>query len=142
SHDRFFLDNVVSRLVIFHEDEVKVHEGNYGSWVARAEAQRAAAEALAREQQDIERQERLRQERLARKTKKAREASGSAPLSPAELEAKIHALEAQLERLEQVLADPASYDTPARVQALTTEHLKLSEELDATYHLWHEATED
>ncbi|MEI6502900.1 MAG: ATP-binding cassette domain-containing protein, partial [Armatimonadota bacterium] len=142
SHDRFFLDNVVSRLVVFHEEGVKVHEGNYGSWVARTEAKRAAEEALAREQQETERQERLRLERLARKAKKERASSGAAPTSPAELEARIEALEGQLERLELVLADPVTYDTPARVQALTVEHQKLTEELDATYHRWHEATEE
>lgn len=142
SHDRYFLDSVVNRLVMFHDGVAKVFEGNYAAWSAREETKRAAAEALQREQQEQERQERLRQERLARKAKKEREASGLAALpSAAELEERIHTLEAQLARLETLLADPATYDTPAHVSALTVEHEKLSAELNATYDLWGEVTD-
>ena len=142
SHDRYFLDGVVNRLVVFHEDTVQVHEGNYASWTGREETKRAAAEAVLREQQELDRQERIRQEKLVRKAKKEREASGAPALvSPEELETQIHALEGQIARLETILADPATYDTPAHVAALTAEHAKLSTELAAAYDLWGESME-
>jgi ATP-binding cassette subfamily F protein 3 len=145
SHDRYFLDNVVNRLVVFHEDKgqqkVIVHEGNYASWAAREETKRIAAEALLREQQEAERQERLRQERLARKLKQGRETGVTVRLSPEELETRIHAIEGQLARLEALLADDATYDTPAYANALMAEHQKLGEELSATYDQWAEAVE-
>ena len=142
SHDRYFLDAVVGRLIVFHDNKVQVHEGNYASWASRQEAKRAAAEALLREQQEQERAERLRQERLARKAKKERQASGAAALpTPEELEVRIGNIETQIARVEALLADPATYDSPAHVAALTAEHEKLTTDLNATYELWGEVSE-
>ncbi|MHB8993897.1 MAG: ABC-F family ATP-binding cassette domain-containing protein [Armatimonadota bacterium] len=145
SHDRYFLDNVVSRLLVFHEDngtqKVSVHEGNYASWTAREDTKKAMAEALLREQQEAERQERQRQEKLARKLKQQRETGVTVRLSPEELETRIHVIEGQLARLEALLAEDATYDSPAYSNALMAEHQKLTEELTETYAQWAQSVE-
>ncbi|MCE5237797.1 ABC-F family ATP-binding cassette domain-containing protein [bacterium] len=138
SHDRYFLDSVVNRLVVFHDGGVTVHEGNYGSYAARMRALREEEERLAREQAEAEKRERLLQEKLARQAKRARlrAANGQALPTAEELEERIHALEGQLALVEKILADPETYQTPQRVAALNAEHEKLSAQLAQTYEQW------
>ena len=57
----------------------------------------------------------------------------------AELEERIHALETQLALIEKILANPATYATPPRVNALSAEHEKLTAELARTFELWEQA---
>lgn len=143
SHDRYFLDSVVNRLVVLHDGQATVHEGNYGSYAARVKAIREEEERLAQEQLDAEKRERQRLEKLARQAKqqRLREASGAVLPTPGELEAKAHALEKSIALIERILADPETYATPQRVKALSAEHLKLSAELEGTYELWAQAEE-
>ncbi len=145
SHDRYFLDNVVQRVLILHQEVGIVHEGNYGSYVAfRAQREAEVQEAAARVR-DAERQTRLEEERRARKARKLREsrdaAAARAPRGPSveELEERAHYLETQLARIRDVLGRPETYATPRRVDALNAEYARLSEELETVYHAWHEA---
>ena len=141
SHDRYFLDSVVGRLVMVRDGQVKVHEGNYGSYVARLQALREEQERLAQEQAEADKRERMRQEKLARQAKRERQRQADGrPLPPVEeLEARVHALEEQLALVEKILADPTTYTTPQRVAALSAEHEKLSVQLAQTYELWEQA---
>jgi ATP-binding cassette subfamily F protein 3 len=142
SHDRQFLDNVIGRLVLLHDGQATVHEGNYGAYAARQQTLREEQERLEREGQEADKRERLRQEKLARQAKKTRLAAQGAPLpSAAELEQRAHELEGQIQLIERILADPDTYATPQRVNALSAEHQKLSAELTQTYELWEQAAE-
>ncbi|MEN6304469.1 MAG: ABC-F family ATP-binding cassette domain-containing protein [Armatimonadia bacterium] len=137
SHDRYFLDAVVNRLILLTEGAAVVHEGNYSSYMAKKAALEAEAERLAQEEAEAARQERLRQEKLARKAKReAAERDGGPKLTPEELEARAYALEASISRIEGILREAATYENPARVAALSAEHQKLSEELERVYELW------
>jgi ATP-binding cassette subfamily F protein 3 len=42
SHDRYFLDRVVNRIVHIHEGRVDVHPGNYSDWKERSRAEKKA----------------------------------------------------------------------------------------------------
>lgn len=140
SHDRYFLDAVVNRLVLLHDGQATVHEGNYGSYAARLQALREEEERLAQEQQEAAKRERQRQEKLARQAKRAASPGLSLP-SPEDLEAQIQDLEQRLSRIETLLADPDTYSTPQRVMALSAEHDKLAKQLEEAYELWHQAQE-
>ena len=141
SHDRYFLDNVVGRLVVLRDGQVTIHEGNYGSYAARVQALREEEERLAQEQAEADKRERMRLEKLARQAKRERlrQADGQPLPSAEELEARAHALEEQVALVEKILADPTTYDTPQRVAALSAEHEKLSAQLAETYELWEQA---
>ncbi len=45
SHDRYFLDRVVGRLLVMRPEENRLHPGNYSSYVAEIEQQRTAEKA-------------------------------------------------------------------------------------------------
>lgn len=138
SHDRYFLDNVVNRVVVMGGGTAVVHQGNYASYVAKREAIQQEREAERREREEQERRDRQRQERLARqnrKDKRPRSAGEQLPTAE-ELEERAAYLEKQLEKVHRILGDPATYDQPARAQALSAEHEKLSSELRTVYELW------
>ena len=146
SHDRYFLDSVVTRLVVLHDGKPIVHEGNYSYYIVKMEALRAEAEQAAREQEEAAKKERRRLERLARMAGKSRlraQPGGTVkPPSAEELEERVRVLEAEIARVERLFADPATYASPTRSTELTTEHQALTEELEKTYDLWVEAEGD
>lgn len=145
SHDRYFLDRVARRVLVMHDGGAVVHEGNYGSYVAKRQAQRAEAERLADEAAQAGKKQRLEHERLARKRKGDRKSAARAKRQvlppPEELEERAGYLEKQLAKVESILGRPETYAVPARVKALNAELTKLSQELQTTYEMWHQAEE-
>ncbi len=144
SHDRYLLDNVVSRLLVFEGGGTRVYGGNYSAYLAARRAERERRELLAAEQREAVKQERFQQERRTRKEKKRRAAAGQAepgealpPIS--ELEERARELERRLARITSLLGDPDTYSLAARVDALNLEHTRLSAELAQVYDLWERA---
>ena len=136
SHDREFLDNVVtSCLVMTGEGEVVQTAGGY------AEARRALDAA--------------RERRAAAAPKPVRESAPTKSAAPArkkltygetrELEAwpgKIEALEAEIAEIEAALGDPSLYaKDPAKAAALAARLTPAKEELDAAETRWLELSE-
>ncbi|HUW81497.1 MAG TPA: ABC-F family ATP-binding cassette domain-containing protein [Phycisphaerae bacterium] len=141
SHDRYFLDRVVDRLLVMHRDGVcDFFLGNYSAYVqrkqqretgeaaARAEAERAAATARRREHQ---------QRKRTGKPKNA-----GATLSLAELEAAIIEREQRLAQLQDEFAAPDLYQDGDRVRRLKAEHQQLEQALARLNAAWHERAED
>jgi ATP-binding cassette subfamily F protein 3 len=143
SHDRYFLDNVVNRVLVMHEGVGVVHEGNYSSYVAHRAEREAEAHAAAEVMRRRWREERQREERLARRRKRkagAAAGDGGENLPPVEeLETRAAYLERQLARATGILGDPATYENPARAAALGAEHDRLSSELHQVYEMWERA---
>jgi ATP-binding cassette subfamily F protein 3 len=144
SHDRYFLDAVVNRVLVIEGDRTWLFDGNYSAYrearlqeeTARREAEEAAREAG--------KQARLREERSARRERRRMGADGAGP-SLRQLQKQLDALEgraaeleARIARVEELLASAATYEDTARVQALSVEHARLQAELQQTYEEWEE----
>ncbi len=144
SHDRYFLDNVATRVLVMHDTTATAHSGNYASYVAAREAEKVEAQRLERERAEIRKDRHRREERLAREAKKRAARGGATPRKeklppPEELEERAHYLEKQIDKVKILLGDPGTYAVPARVNALNAEFDKLSAELAAVYELWERA---
>jgi ATP-binding cassette subfamily F protein uup len=123
SHDRAFLDNVVTSILV-HEGEGRWNEyvGGYGDWKAKRDAASAEAAAIARE---AEARERAKQKGAARANPSGAAAASAKPRKLTftrahELErlpARIEAAAAERTRLEAVLGEPNFWREPAAVQA-------------------------
>jgi len=112
SHDRDFLDNVVTSTLVFEGNgSIGEYVGGYSDWVKEKEKAAAAAAAMA-----------------ARAVAPARPASGGASIKPRRLTAKeqreleglpsqIEKIEAEQEELSGRLADPSFYQQPAEIVA-------------------------
>ena len=132
SHDRAFLDNVVTQVIVFEGDGVlREYAGGYSDWlrVRRGQDRQDAAAA-----------------KLQQKTDSARRASGASPKlrmsykETRELEAlpqKIAALEQEQAKITGELADPVLYrDQPDRVKMLQARYAAVEEELMQCLSRW------
>jgi ATP-binding cassette subfamily F protein uup len=131
SHDREFLNNVVTSTIAFEPDGVREYVGGYDDWVRqRAPAapveEKVAPAARAKPQPSAEQQV-SRKRRLAYHEKRELES----------LPAKIEALDAELAELHVVVSQPEFYKQPASEIAQKQSQLKqLEEQLAAAYHRW------
>jgi ATP-binding cassette subfamily F protein 3 len=147
SHDRYFLDAVVQRVLVIEGNGAHLHDGNYSAYretVRAREEARRLAEAEARE---TDKQARLRDERSARRERQRLAAAGKLGPTPAqlrrraaELEDRVSDLEARQTKVESLLADPTTYAEPARVTALSVEHQRLQQELATTLAEWEQVS--
>ncbi len=132
SHDRAFLDNVVTSTLVFEAGAVNEYVGGYQDWL---------------------RQARPPQEPTPSRTKEPPRPKAKAEAKPAparklgykvqrELEAlpqRIEALEAEQEALQQSMADPAFYkQSPEAIAAANDKLAVLGQELAAAYARWEE----
>jgi ATP-binding cassette subfamily F protein 3 len=133
SHDRDFLDPLVTKVVEFRGGRLKTYLGNVSEYLeARERAPDSTAPAAAvrteRERKRLEAE--TRQKRYAQ-TKPVQE-------KIAALEGSIERLEAEKTGVERTMADPEFYKEGERVKEITTRYKSLQDELAAAYFRWNE----
>ncbi len=138
SHDRTFLNNVVTSTIVFEEGTVNEYVGGYDDW--RAAVERRARESAA-----------AKSERAEKKTA-ARPAEGNSPSAAKgkrlsyneqrelqQLPGRIEKLEAEIRQLHQQMADPSFYQSGGEAIAATTNKLaELDQTLAQAYGRWEE----
>ena len=149
SHDRYFLDRVVERLLVLRPGDARLCAGNYTDYIAQIEQERAAAEAA---QEAVRATERA----AARRAAARRTAAAGAPARPAdprrvsplarctlaELEALITVKTARLAAVEARFGDPAVCRDPARLAELRAEYEALRAEIQDAEHWWLEKADE
>ncbi len=131
SHDREFLDNVVTSTLVFEPEGVKEYVGGHADWV-RQRGERPAAPAAP-----------------AAARVSAAAAAETAPKADTKklsykLQRELESLPAEIERLETALAaihaqmaDPAFYQSPAaEITAVSTRAAALQADLEAAFGRW------
>jgi len=151
SHDRTFLDNVVTQVIAFEGDGVlREYPGGYSDWERARERMRDIATALRDDAtkrtvsaQPAKSTARSSAPVAARVAKSGDAAAAAAKLSFREkqelekLPARIDAIEAQIASLQQRLADPALYQRDADAARAAGQELKEAEdELATVYARW------
>jgi len=133
SHDREFLNNLVTSTIVFEEGGAKEYDGNYDDWLRVKTARQAAAEISP-----------------APKPAKPAPAEPPADTRPRRLSYKeqqelaacpgqIETLEHQIAQLHAEMAAPGYYQRPAAELAETSQRLREYEtELTKTYSRWEE----
>jgi ATP-binding cassette subfamily F protein uup len=130
SHDREFLDNVVtSTLVLTVDGTVRESVGGYADWLRQAAAEAPIATAAPKPAQERTKKPAERQRKLT--FKEERELEG--------LPDRIAAMEGEQESLHRTLADPDFYRTAgAEVAAINARLDQLEQELVGAYQRWEE----
>jgi len=143
SHDRYFLNRVVNRLVVLHGDgRCEVHSGTYDDYVRRQEeaaARRAVATESSRPVENPKRSVRAR--RTPRREPPTPVDSPWTRMSLHHLEQEIIAREERIAALERQFMDEAVYRNGDRVRELRAEHARLRTELDEMNRFWEELAE-
>jgi ATP-binding cassette subfamily F protein 3 len=130
SHDRYFLDRSVSRLLVLRPPEMIDFAANYSAWIqklAADAAQRSAAGAGAQSRS----KEPAQRPKESSKKKDNPYARPFGRLSIEELEQEITDTEVALADCQHGFGDSGSFKDPSRSQQLQAEYKTLSEKLEA-----------
>jgi ATP-binding cassette, subfamily F, member 3 len=140
SHDRYFLDRVVNRLLVLPErGKYELLIGNWSTYDHRCQEQeRARLLAIEETRKQARREARLRVQRTPRKSSDAPDRPGSpyGSWSLSRLEEEIIARERRLAEAEGQFADPDVYRDAERARGLRTEVESLRAELRALNTEW------
>ena len=135
SHDRAFLNNVVTSTIVFEADQVKEYVGGYDDW-------------LRQRTKDTTKQDSTSPDTAAPTARRARPKTPDSRLSYKEkqelagLPETIERLEAEIEGLHQAMSNPDFYRQSGDEIARETAKLRQSEEqLAEAYHRWEELEE-
>jgi ATP-binding cassette subfamily F protein 3 len=132
SHDRYFLDKSVSRLLVLDPPGVTDFEGNYSAWMRKLAAN-AAAEKAAREEKKKPAQ---KQQTAKPQAAKAQSKNADNPylrpfgkLGMKELERQITETEIELAECQEAFAGGGSFRDPSRNKSLQAKHDTLAKKL-------------
>ena len=147
SHDRYFLDRLVDRLLVLRDGEVRMYLGNYSYYLGKRAEARAAREARQQSARRADKKRRAAGRRAAAKSgsgRKSKAKSVAAPEPPpprpvAELEALIAEAEAGLSVRAQTLANAETYQDPERMRRLRAEYEELHRRLTELMSEWERA---
>jgi ATP-binding cassette subfamily F protein uup len=127
SHDRTFLNNVVTSTIVFEEDEVREYDGGYDDWLR----QKSESESLAAPRKKPTRRpgesDTVDKQRLSFKQKQELE----------QLPGTVENLEKEIAELHELMAEPDYYKQPADILSAKKARLvECEESLDAAFTRW------
>ena len=129
SHDRYFLDRVATKIVCLSEEGTFMVDGDYTYFLKKWED----AHTVEEEEEEITKTQ------IVKEKKKSREEQKEARRRKKALrdtEAEIHAMEAEIEAMDETLADPATYEDHRAALELSQKRDATQEKLDALYDEW------
>ncbi len=150
SHDRYFLDRIVDRLLVMRPEGAEMHVGNYSSYIEAVEQRRAAEEAAAARRAAAAPSAGKGEKRGAPAAQTQPSADGGKPgkrnsriakMKLEELETFIMSGEQRIAELNLRFADPDVYRDAAAVQKLRAEFDGLKAELGEAEAEWLERVE-
>jgi ATP-binding cassette subfamily F protein uup len=134
SHDREFLNNVVTSTIVFEEDGLREYVGGYDDWQRQVAARKSADQPSLSDSKGKSKKKRDRKE-----DNKPKKMSFKEKRELEKLPESIESLETEIESLTQVMADPDFYQGPketiAEVQKKMTQ---LNSDLQSAYARWEE----
>ncbi|MFP6694265.1 MAG: ATP-binding cassette domain-containing protein [Pirellulales bacterium] len=131
SHDRTFLNNVVTSTIAFESDGVKEYVGGYDDWLRQS----AAVD------KPVTGQMRTARSKSSKPcgSEDNRRLSYNEQRELAALPATIEQLESEISAMHQTMADPAFYQLPSsQIAAAQSRHTELERNLAAAYARWEE----
>jgi ATP-binding cassette, subfamily F, member 3 len=128
SHDRALLEAVGSRTLVCEGRELRSYPSGWAEYQRRRDEHEAEAVAVAKP----------RSGKKYSATKPAQKAARKA----AKLEQRIERAEAELQALEDELADPAAWSSPGRVERATKRHAEAKAAVEELYAEWEEAQKE
>jgi ATP-binding cassette, subfamily F, member 3 len=146
SHDRDFLDPLVTKVVEFRSGSIRTYLGSVSDYLAvrHKEATAAAASAVQQQQQTLtpsvsdrdrkRREAEIRQERYKK--------VGPLQKKLEAVEKVIAVLEAEKAALEEVMSDPERYKSPEKIREVNAAYKSVGDKLQDRYHEWGKVSEE
>lgn len=155
SHDRYFVNEVATRIWEIEDGQLRDYKGNYDFYLEERQKEAdAAAEALAEAEAARQREEQRRQSGQSNgsvapapkqsekgKDRQKRYSADEAMKLLPKVELSIREQEAMLKFLEQQMADPANHEDPAQSAAMAAEHDAYEEKIAELMEKWEQLME-
>jgi ATP-binding cassette subfamily F protein 3 len=144
SHDRYFLDKIVSRVVELKDHHITEYTGNYSDYLEKRDAE---SEFIARTNQKTGKAENVSSTKKTKEQKRL-EAEARQAVSKErnrlkklihELEEQIEAYESKKEEMEFNMSLPEIYENGEEVELLQKEYARINATLEDAYRKWEEA---
>jgi ATP-binding cassette subfamily F protein 3 len=133
SHDRYFLNKIVNRVLLFEETGITEYLGNYDDYVERRN-NTALLKSLQEEEPAGKTKTAQKEER--RKEREERQKRNALTQLLKDTENKIKTLEEKAKELEDKLCDPELYQDAAKMLETQQQYNEVKNELDAAYEEW------
>jgi ATP-binding cassette subfamily F protein 3 len=143
SHDRYFLDKIVSRVVELKDHHITEYTGNYSDYLEKRDAE---SEFIARTNQKTGKAENVSSTKKTKEQKRL-EAEARQAVSKErnrlkklihELEEQIEAYESKKEEMEFNMSLPEIYENGEEVELLQKEYARINATLEDAYRKWEE----
>lgn len=129
SHDRYFLNRVATKIVCLSEEGTFMVDGDYTYFLKKWED----AHTVEEEEEEITKTQIVKEKKRSREEQKEARRRKKALR---DTEAEIHALEAEIEAMDETLADPSTYEDHRAALELSQKRDATQEKLDALYDEW------
>jgi len=136
SHDRYFLDRLVNKILWFGAGDVDYYHGGYSDWTHRQAARAAAPGAAAAGPEALRRKEKEAASPRREREGLSKNERFRLEQQLAELEEEIAATEARVSEIERLLQAPPPSLAPAELAGLAREHESLQHALEERVARW------
>ncbi|MDX1582603.1 MAG: ABC-F family ATP-binding cassette domain-containing protein [Thermoanaerobaculia bacterium] len=140
SHDRYFVDRIVDRIILIRDGQAELHYGNYSEVMERL--------ARAEDSEEPVREQEWRRQGEGREPERNRGGRKERSRELRRIEQKIESTEGEISRLEKecesnelLLCSPEVYEDGEKVRAIQLENRRNRSELERLYREWDELTE-
>ena len=133
SHDRYFLNRIVNRILLFEENGITEYLGNYDDYAERKNNQ-ALLKSLQAEEPTEKTKTAQKEERKKEREERQKRKAFAQLLK--DTEEKIGTLEKKAKELENRLCDPDLYKEATRMLEIQQEYNEVKASLDAAYEEW------
>ena len=136
SHDRYFLNKVATKIIELGSEKISVYEGNYDYYLEKKDilgakpitnnTSKSSSSAISKLNWQEEKVKQAQQKKIKNEIKRTEE--------------RMALIEAEIEELDNMYADPAISSDTAKLMEIHTRKEALSKELDELYDKWGELT--
>ncbi|WP_343338105.1 putative ABC transporter ATP-binding protein YheS [Terrisporobacter petrolearius] len=133
SHDRYFLNTVVDKILVLGEDGITEYLGNYDYYINK---KRESEEMSAIFEIEEKTKTQLKEEK--RKEKEQREKEKKNKYKIKNIEQEIEELETKIEELDNLLCQEEVYSNPDKSKEVSQEKITFEDKLSSLYETWEE----
>ena len=133
SHDRYFLNTVVDKILVLDENGITEYLGNYDYYMFK---KRQVQEMSLIQEEDKEEKTKTQLKEEKRKEREQREAEKKNRVKRQNIEKEIETTESKIEELDMLLCQEEVYSNPERAKEVSQEKTNLESNLEALYEEW------
>ena len=133
SHDRYFLNTVVDKILVLDENGITEYLGNYDYYMFK---KRQVQEMSLIQEEDKEEKTKTQLKEEKRKEREQREAEKKNRAKRQNIEKEIETTETKIEELDILLCQEEVYSNPERAKEVSQEKTNLENNLEALYEEW------